>query len=155
MFPISQHRCTDIDPENILRSLTAEPPPEMQSSICGENTAQYISLGTANDQLSPEDKTLQIKPSQQTAVTESDHHRERKSPPSIKHYRSPTPSAPMPHIYKKDDEGRRVCKTEKDKPHKSKKGKGKHMDMECCLDPDEYPNPHCYYSPSKYGKYLP
>lgn len=50
--------------------------------------------------------------------------------------------------------GRRVCEKKNDKPAKSKKGKGKHMDMECCLDPDEYPNPNCYYSPEKYGKYL-
>lgn len=52
--------------------------------------------------------------------------------------------------------GKRVCAKKNDHPTKSKennKGK-KHMDMECCLDPDEYPNPHCYYSESKYGKYL-
>ena len=50
--------------------------------------------------------------------------------------------------------GRRVCDKKNDHPSKSNKGKGKHMDMECCLDPDEYPNPHCYYDPGKYGKYL-
>ncbi|MDO8529182.1 MAG: hypothetical protein Q7S18_00760, partial [bacterium] len=50
--------------------------------------------------------------------------------------------------------GRRVCSKSNDHPGKSNKGKGKHMDMECCLDPDEYPNPNCYYSPGKYGKYL-
>lgn len=61
--------------------------------------------------------------------------------------------APMPYIYKTEN-GRRVCGSKSDHPHKSKKGKGIHMDMECCLDPDEYPNPHCYYPPEKYGKYL-
>lgn len=62
--------------------------------------------------------------------------------------------APMPAAFKKVN-GRLVCdKGDKDKPGKSKKGKGKHMDMECCLDPDEYPNPNCYYDPGKYGKYL-
>jgi hypothetical protein len=50
--------------------------------------------------------------------------------------------------------GRRVCAKKNDKPSKSNQHKGKHMDMECCLDPDEYPNPNCYYSPQKYGKYL-
>ena len=50
--------------------------------------------------------------------------------------------------------GRMVCAKKNDHPGKSKQGKGKHMDMECCLDPDEYPNPHCYYPPKKYGKYL-
>lgn len=50
--------------------------------------------------------------------------------------------------------GRRVCGKSNDHPGKSNKGKGKHMDMECCLDPDEYPNPNCHYSLEKYGKYL-
>jgi hypothetical protein len=47
-----------------------------------------------------------------------------------------------------------VCAKKNDKPGKSNKGKSKHLDMECCLDPDEYPNPWCYYPPEKYGKYL-
>lgn len=50
--------------------------------------------------------------------------------------------------------GRLVCAKKNDHPGKSNKGKGKHLDMECCLDPDEYPNPWCYYSPDKYGKFL-
>lgn len=60
---------------------------------------------------------------------------------------------PMPYIYKTEN-GRKVCATKNDHPRKSKKGKGTHMDMECCLDPDEYPNPHCYYPPEKYEKLL-
>ncbi|HCU70357.1 MAG TPA: hypothetical protein DIC35_01220 [Candidatus Moranbacteria bacterium] len=65
-------------------------------------------------------------------------------------------SAPKPVVFKKDSLGRRVCNKKNDKPGKSKvNNKGKrHLDMECCLDPDEYPNPHCYYDPGKYGKYL-
>ena len=62
--------------------------------------------------------------------------------------------APQSAWYKRDDLGRKVCAKKNDKPGKSKKDKKKHMDMECCLDPDEYPNPHCYYDPGKYGKYL-
>ena len=61
--------------------------------------------------------------------------------------------APMPVSYKIVG-GRLVCAKENDRPAKSQKNKGKHMDMECCMDPDEYPNPHCYYPPDKYGKYL-
>ncbi len=61
--------------------------------------------------------------------------------------------APMPLVHKVVD-GRRVCGKKNDKPKKSKKGVGRHMDMECCLDPDEIPNPNCYYPPEKYGKYL-
>ena len=60
---------------------------------------------------------------------------------------------PMPVAFKQVG-GRLVCDKEDDKPSKSNKGKGKHLDMECCLDPDEYPNPNCYYDPNKYGKYL-
>ncbi|EKE21934.1 MAG: hypothetical protein ACD_7C00088G0003 [uncultured bacterium] len=66
---------------------------------------------------------------------------------------APKITAPKPASYKIVG-GRLVCEKKNDKPGKSGKGKGKHMDMECCLDPDEYPNPNCYYDPAKYGKYL-
>ena len=54
----------------------------------------------------------------------------------------------------RDSLGRMICKKKNDHPGKSDNGKGKHLDMECCLDPDEYPNPWCYYPPEKYGKWL-
>lgn len=74
----------------------------------------------------------------------------------------PKPVPPKPRITapkplaatKRDAQGRMVCAKKNDKPGKSNKGKSKHLDMECCLDPDEYPNPWCYYPPEKYGKYL-
>jgi len=51
--------------------------------------------------------------------------------------------------------GRLVCAKKNDKPGKSQNGnKPGHMDMECCLDPDETPNPWCTYSNPKYDKYL-
>lgn len=56
----------------------------------------------------------------------------------------PIITAPMPVAYDRVN-GKLVCDKKNDKPRKSKKGKGKHLDMECCLDPDEYPNPHCTY----------
>jgi len=65
----------------------------------------------------------------------------------------PKITAPFPVSYKVEN-GKLVCAKKNDKPSKSDKNKGKHLDMECCLDPDEYPNPHCYYDPAKYGKYL-
>ncbi len=47
--------------------------------------------------------------------------------------------------------GRYVCKKKHDYVGNSKKNnKGYlHMDMECCLDPDEYPNPWCTYRPGE------
>lgn len=66
---------------------------------------------------------------------------------------APKITAPKPVSYKIEG-GKMVCAKKKDHPSKSDKKKGKHLDMECCLDPDEYPNPWCYYPPSKYGKYL-
>lgn len=66
----------------------------------------------------------------------------------------PKITAPMPVSYKKDAQGRLVCAKKNDKPGKSDKTNKKHLDMECCLDPDEYPNPHCYYDSAKYEKYL-
>lgn len=68
--------------------------------------------------------------------------------------RKPAIRAPGPYVFEKDEAGRKVCNKKNDHPGKSKQNKGKHMDMECCLDPDEIPNPHCFYSQSKYGKYL-
>lgn len=65
----------------------------------------------------------------------------------------PKITAPMPYIFDVKD-GRRVCSRKNDHPSKSDKNKKKHLDMECCLDPDEYPNPNCYYPSGKYGKYL-
>jgi len=62
-------------------------------------------------------------------------------------------NVPMPVSYKVVN-GLKVCAKKNDHPGKSKQHKSKHLDMECCLDPDEYPNPHCYYDPAKYGKYL-
>ena len=73
----------------------------------------------------------------------------RKNPPAAK----PKPKAPLP-VAAKVVNGRLVCAKKNDHPGESKQNKGKHLDMECCLDPDEYPNPHCYYDPKKYGKYL-
>lgn len=63
-------------------------------------------------------------------------------------------TAPMPVWFAIRD-GKRVCAKKNDKPGNSSKTSKKHLDMECCLDPDEYPNPHCFYSPEKYGRYLP
>lgn len=50
--------------------------------------------------------------------------------------------------------GGMTCAKKNDHPTKSDQSKKKHLDMECCLDPDEYPNPWCNYDPAKYGKYL-
>ncbi len=42
--------------------------------------------------------------------------------------------------------GKLVCGKKNDKPRKSKNGnKPGHLDLECCLDPDERPNPWCTY----------
>ena len=42
------------------------------------------------------------------------------------------------------------CAHKKDKPRNSKT-KGKHMDEDCCPDPDEWPNPRCAYSSDGLG----
>lgn len=65
----------------------------------------------------------------------------------------PVINAPFPNSYRKVN-GRLVCAKKNDHPSKSKENKKGHMDMECCLDPDEIPNPHCYYPREKYEKYL-
>jgi hypothetical protein len=65
----------------------------------------------------------------------------------------PRISAPRP-VSAKVVNGQLVCAKKNDKPSKSNKNKPGHMDMECCLDPDETPNPWCTYSSPKYQKYL-
>lgn len=54
-------------------------------------------------------------------------------------------TAPKPVAKTRNVGGKRMCAHKSDKPRKSKTNKKKHMDMECCLDPDEYPNPWCTY----------
>ena len=41
--------------------------------------------------------------------------------------------------------GKLVCWKKHDKPHMSHKYSGTHVDRQCCLDPDEIPNPWCTY----------
>jgi hypothetical protein len=43
------------------------------------------------------------------------------------------------------------CPAKHDHPSYSNKGKGKHMDEDCCPDPDEWPNPRCAYSGNALG----
>lgn len=43
--------------------------------------------------------------------------------------------------------GKLMCYKSNDIPKVSKKKKKWHMDRECCLDPYEIPNKHCYYPP--------
>lgn len=66
-----------------------------------------------------------------------------KNPNSVK---IPFAQAPGISAKTREENGRRVCESKNDKGNKSKqKGKGVHIDKECCLDPDEIPNPRCYY----------
>jgi len=67
------------------------------------------------------------------------------APPKPKH------AAAMIPIGAKVVNGRYVCKKKHDYVGKSKRNnKGYlHLDMECCLDPDEYPNPWCTYRPGE------
>ncbi|OGI26226.1 MAG: hypothetical protein A3J76_01430 [Candidatus Moranbacteria bacterium RBG_13_45_13] len=57
----------------------------------------------------------------------------------------PKITAPKPLAEVKIKNGKRYCAKKNDKPRKSKEHEKKHMDMECCLDPDEIPNPWCTY----------
>jgi len=41
--------------------------------------------------------------------------------------------------------GKLVCANKNDHPHKSHQNNLGHLDLECCLDPDEKPNPWCTY----------
>ncbi len=59
-----------------------------------------------------------------------------------------------PTEHRMDTYGRMVCAHDDDAPKKSTRDKPVHKDMQCCLDPDEIPNPFCYYPRREYGKLL-
>ncbi|HAV11165.1 MAG TPA: hypothetical protein DCX32_01315 [Candidatus Moranbacteria bacterium] len=116
----------------------------------------YEKTETATVAISPEENGLSKSGTVQGEVSPTANIGNNKTAATVKKIPAPVKkiTAPFPHMYKKDAAGRLVCPKDHDKPRKSKKGKGVHMDMECCLDPDETPNPHCYYPVEKYGKYL-
>ena len=49
----------------------------------------------------------------------------------------------------KNKSGKMTC--HKDSPPRKSKTKGKHMDEDCCPDPDEWANPRCEYSLKDYS----
>ena len=56
----------------------------------------------------------------------------------------PVPTGPTTGI----PDGRRVCAVKNDHPQG---GGAIHVDEDCCPDPNETPNPRCYYSPGQLG----
>jgi hypothetical protein len=136
----------EISPQNQEKVAPTQEPPTEQAPI------QAVSEPT----IQPEQPSTEPMLSNQPAVEPAP----KTTPaPVIKKIIKPTPivkniNAPKPNISKSDSAGRRVCAKKNDQPAKSSVHKKTHMDMECCLDPDEIPNPHCYYPPSKYGKLL-
>ena len=63
-------------------------------------------------------------------------------------------NAPPPRAETKKVNGLRVCAKKNDHGRESHKGSQPHMDRECCPDPDEWPNPHCYYTPEQLSRML-
>lgn len=145
-------------PENPAAPLCLE-----QSGLCEFNPLEKQCLEekeaitlAAYDAVSRELEASEAAASETAAVAEKKTAPAIISPPAPKKTvvkKTAVIDAPPPNMYKMEN-GKKVCKSKSDKPQKSEKGKGIHMDMECCLDPDEIPNPHCYYDPQKYGKYL-
>ncbi|NTW29737.1 MAG: hypothetical protein HGB34_03110 [Candidatus Moranbacteria bacterium] len=128
---------------NGMSCFTSDAVPLATSRVLGTATAAQIPAETMNPS-TVEKQAVPTVDSARTPVIKPE------KPVTISR---PAIQAPMPKSYRVVD-GKMVCAKKHDKPGKSKKNKKKHMDMECCLDPDETPNPHCYYPPEKYGKYL-
>jgi hypothetical protein len=63
-------------------------------------------------------------------------------------------NAPPPRAETKKVNGLRVCAKRNNHGHESHNGSRSHMDRECCPDPDEWPNPHCYYTPEQLSRML-
>lgn len=98
-------------------------------------------VGESGERFSnPEKETTRLFPEYKEAVSSFKFISIVRSQPKPK----PKITAPRP-VSAKIVNGKLVCAKKNDKPRKSKQNKGKHLDMECCLDPDEYPNPWCTY----------
>jgi hypothetical protein len=80
-------------------------------------------------------------------LTKTVNYTVKPAPPKPKHAAARVP------VGAKVVNGKYVCKKKHDYVGKSKSNnKGYlHLDMECCLDPDEYPNPWCTYRPGELG----
>lgn len=115
-------------------------------SVC--RPASFRSLGKTRAQMDEERRVAYIKAEAvrranawPTAFVKITKH--MKNPNSVK---LPFAQAPAISAKTKEVNGRRVCEHKNDKGNKSKQsGKDVHIDRECCLDPDEIPNPRCYY----------
>lgn len=160
--------CSIVDNERLeavfglSEPLEATPETLRNEAIATENTQSHSSNTLSQDPAAQTQTEVTTNPTLEQTIPEIVAPAE---PPVIKKEVKPVPpppvvrkpikpNAPDPDIYKRDSEGRKVCAMKNDKPSKSKIHKKVHMDMECCLDPDEIPNPHCYYPQSKYGKFL-
>lgn len=56
------------------------------------------------------------------------------------------PIFPRKTTFKRTFFALKTCGAKNDHPQKSTRGKGKHIDEDCCPDPDEWPLPGCSYS---------
>jgi hypothetical protein len=88
-------------------------------------------------------KRVPIRQSAQTGVTRlADLKGKIKNPNSI---RISLAEAPSILSKTKKVNGKYTCGKKNDKGHKSNKYNKTHVDQQCCLDPDEIPNPRCAY----------
>jgi len=121
--------------------------PEAQGIVAGTETMAPVLA--AENSVAPEtavEKPVDSvkEPPQPPASSEPKIAAPKPKPPAARPKPKPRITAPKPVSFKVVG-GKLVCAKKNDKPRKSRQNKGKHLDMECCLDPDEYPNPWCTY----------
>jgi len=100
----------------------------------------------AEDFSDPEKETSKLFPEYKEAVATFKFIKLTRPQPELQPKPKPDPRAKVHRpLQAKVVGGNLVCILKNEHPHKSRHGKGRHMDEDCCMDPDETPNPWCSY----------
>ena len=125
----------------------------------GISAIMLTGIDFGSDNKIDNENRLNVDPTEQSASVESNTIESLFSIPTVYAKKKTTKKkvkkvkAKKPVSFKMKN-GKRVCAKKNDKPSMSTKNKTTHMDMECCLDPDEKPNPYCSYPRVAYGELL-
>jgi hypothetical protein len=128
--------------QNALRQMMSEPAPQLVAVEAIATPEPIVDMPTPEPVVAPKAVTkkavVPAKPKVDTrdCLTNKKLKPNQRCVPKIQKY--------WPNSYDKRG-GKLVCWKKNDKPHKSNKNPYGDVDMQCCLDPDEIPNPWCTY----------
>lgn len=117
-------------------------------SLKPDSLDEFQQLGKSNNPAPKVEVLPEVIPDTTPAQPKSNNEQPPKTiiPPTIQ------PAPIVPKIVKTKPivrvDNRPTCRKKNDHPQRSKT-KGTHMDEDCCIDPDEYPDPKCRYTPAQ------